>query len=99
MSKTPSPSVVRSQRNDIRRPTSHYEIELEGHQDAEAGTLHPDRVKLGQPESLDLDSHGKLKLVKEIDHLGYFSTRLQHHSPSLAQYVSRLTGSFDFPVR
>lgn len=75
MSTNPSPSVVRSQRNNVRRPASNHEIELDAYSYGQAKTLDPEWEKAGRPESLDLDSHGKLKLVKPNDHLGYFSTR------------------------
>lgn len=74
MSTNPSPSVVRSQRNNIRRPVSDH-IELDTYQDDEAKILNPQWVETGRPGGLDLDSYGKLKLVKPKDHLGYFSTR------------------------
>ena len=75
MSTNPSPSVVRSQRNNVRRPTSNHEIELDAYQDDESRMLRPDQAKTGRPDNLDLGSHGKLKLVRPRDHLGYFSTR------------------------
>lgn len=74
MSTNPSPSVVRSQRNNVRRPTSNHEIELDAYQDDESRMLRPDQAKTGRPDNLDLGSHGKLKLVRPRDHLGYFST-------------------------
>ncbi len=75
MPTNPSPTVVRSQRNNVRRPVSHHEIELDAFQNDGLGMLHPDQAKADPHEILDLDSYGKLKLVRPRDHLGYFSTR------------------------
>lgn len=77
MSANPSPSVIRSQRNNKRRPASLQPIELESHEESPHGLQPTDEVKAGLigPGNLNLDSRGKLKLVKPKDHLGYFSTR------------------------
>ena len=93
MSSNPSPSVVRSQRNNIRRPASGYEIELDAYQDDETKMLPQKWVKDDRPESLDLDSHGKLQLVKPKDHLGYFSTRWDPTS-TIGKFRDRLTRYF-----
>ena len=74
----PSPSIVRSQRNDDRRPSDRDEAELEAARDREAALLQPGLLKLPsppEPGSLDFASRGKLRLVRPKDHLGYFSTR------------------------
>ena len=78
MSGNPSPAVVRSQRNNDRRPSSRDEIELDAAKDGEAAPLQPGQTKLPslpEPGSLDFDSRGQLRLVRPKDHLGYFSTR------------------------
>ena len=77
MPENPSPSIIRSQRNDVRRPPSIEQTELDAFQDGEDKLPRSQQVKLNppEPESIDLDSHGKLQLVKPKDHLGYFSTR------------------------
>lgn len=87
----PSPAVVRSQRNNIRRPVSDR-IELAAYQDDETKILDSQWVEPGRPGSLDLDSHGKLKLVKPKDHLGYFSTWCEP-SRSIWSFFDRLTRS------
>lgn len=82
MSSNPSPTVVRSQRNNVRRPASNHEIELDAYQYENTGVLLPDQTKTDTPENLDHDSRGKLQLVKSKDHLGYFSTRwATSHTP------------------
>ena len=78
MSGNPTPSIVRSQRNNNRRATDRDVIELEAGRDGEAALVQPGLPKLlSLPESgsLYFESRGKLRLVKPKDHLGYFSTR------------------------
>ena len=78
MSGNPSPSIVRSQRNNDRRPSDRDEVELEAASDGEAALLQPGLRKLpspSEPGSLDFRSRGELRLVRPKDHLGYFSTR------------------------
>ena len=98
MSTNPIPSVVRSQRNNIRRPASHHEIELDAFPNDRAGILHPYQAKADRPESVDLDSYGKLQLVRPKDHLGYFSTRLGLQEPNL-ELFEKLTGYFGTVAR
>ena len=78
MSGYPTPPIVRSQRNNYRRPTDRDVIELEAGRDGEAALVQPGVPKLSslpEPGSLYFESRGKLCLVKPKDHLGYFSTR------------------------
>lgn len=86
MSGNPSPSIVRSQRNNDRRPSDRDEIELEAASDGEAALLHSGLPKLHsppEPATLDFESCGKLRLVRPKDHLGYFSTRYAALRPRL----------------
>ena len=97
MSGNPSPLVVRSQRNNDRRPIDRDVIELEATKDGEAAFLQPALPKLPslpEPGSLSFESCGKLRLVRPKDHLGYFSTRhvtLRRCLAALAKLIELFT--------
>ena len=97
MSGNPSPSIVRSQRNNDRRPIDRDVFELEVTRDGEAASLQPGLPKLPslpEPGSLYFESCGKLRLVRPKDHLGYFSTRhvtLRRRLVALAKLIELFT--------
>lgn len=97
MSGNPSPSIVRSQRNNDRRPIDRDVIELEAARDGEAAVLQPGLLKvpsLPDPGSLHFERSGKLRLVRPKDHLGYFSTRhvtLRRRLVSFAKLIKLFT--------
>ena len=93
MSGNPSPSIVRSQRNNDRRPIDRDVFELEVTRDGEAASL-PKLPSLPEPGSLYFKSCGKLRLVRPKDHLGYFSTRhvtLRRRLVALAKLIELFT--------
>ena len=78
LSGNPSPSIVRSQRNNDRHSFDRDEIEIEVARDGKAALLQPGQTKPPSPPepwSLDFESCGKLRLVRPKYHLGYSSTR------------------------
>lgn len=77
MSGIPSPSFVRSQRNQFRRPASDQWFELDEIHTTQ-GRIEQRNQEKGEStgfESINHDSHGRMQIVKAQDHLSYFSTR------------------------